>query len=54
MRAEVSDIRSDRPTLKTEYSREYVEKLEAETILKLLKGIVLRYLNRRSSIMRRK
>lgn len=45
VRAEVSGIRSDRPTLKTEYSREYVEKLEAETILKLLKGIVLRHLN---------
>ena len=48
VRAEVSGIKSDRPTLKTEYSREYVEKLEAETILKLLKGIVLRHLDRAS------
>jgi hypothetical protein len=34
----------DRPLIKTEYSREYVEKLEAATILKLLKGIVQRHL----------
>jgi len=44
VRAEVSGITGDRPTLKTEYSREYVEKLEAETILKLLKGVVQRHL----------
>jgi hypothetical protein len=44
VRAEVSDMTGDRPLLKTEYSREYVEKLEAETILKLLKGIVQRHL----------
>jgi hypothetical protein len=46
VRAEVSGIASDRPLLRTEYSREYVEKLEAVTILKLLKGIVLRHLDR--------
>jgi hypothetical protein len=45
VRAEVSDMGGDRPLLKTEYSREYVEKLEAETILKLLKGIVQRHLS---------
>lgn len=45
VRAEVSEITSDRPLFRTEYSREYVEKLEAETILKLLKGIVLRQLD---------
>ncbi len=44
VRAEVSEIGSDRPTLTTEYSREYVEKLEAATILKLLKGIVQKHL----------
>jgi hypothetical protein len=44
VRAEVSGIASDRPMLRTEYSREYVEKLEAEMILKLLKGIVIRHL----------
>jgi hypothetical protein len=43
VRAEVSEITSDRPMLRTEYSREYVEKLEAEMILKLLKGIVQRH-----------
>ena len=45
VRAEVSGMTSDRPMLRTEYSREYVEKLEAVTILKLLKGIVLRHLD---------
>jgi hypothetical protein len=44
VRGEVSGITSDRPMLRTEYSREYVEKLEAEMILKLLKGIVIRHL----------
>jgi len=42
IRAEISEITSNRPVLKTEYSREYVEKLEAATILKLLKSIVQR------------
>ncbi|NJM57109.1 MAG: hypothetical protein HC857_06325 [Synechococcales cyanobacterium RU_4_20] len=42
VRAEVSDMETDRPRLTVEYSREYVEKLEAETILKILKGIVQR------------
>ncbi len=44
VRAEVSDIAGDRPLLKTEYSREYAEKLEAATILRLLKSIVQRYI----------
>jgi hypothetical protein len=44
VRAEISEIEGDRPILKTEYSREYVEKLEATTILKILKGIVQRHL----------
>jgi hypothetical protein len=40
LRAEVTNIDSERPTLKVDYSREYVEKLEVEMILKILKGIV--------------
>jgi hypothetical protein len=44
VRAEVSNMEAERPTLRTEYSREYVEKLEAEIILKILKGIVNRHL----------
>lgn len=44
MRAEIAEIESDRPIMKLEYSREYVEKLEAATIFKILKGIVSRYL----------
>lgn len=44
VRAEVTDIETDRPTLRVEYSREYTEKTEAETILKILKRIVAKYL----------
>jgi hypothetical protein len=40
IRAEVEEIEADIPTLRVEYSREYVEKLEASTILKILKGII--------------
>lgn len=47
VRAEVSDIEAEQPRLSVEYSREYVEKLEAETILKILKGIVQEALARR-------
>jgi hypothetical protein len=44
VRAEVTDIETDLPTLRVEYSREYTEKTEAETILKILKRIVAKYL----------
>jgi hypothetical protein len=40
LRAEVSQIKSDRPVLSIECSREYNERLETATILKLLKQIV--------------
>ena len=40
VKAEVSEIESDRPTLKVESSQEYSEKSDAETILKVLKSIV--------------
>lgn len=40
VRAEVSDIESDRPTLKVESSQEYSEKSDGSTILKVLKSIV--------------
>jgi hypothetical protein len=40
VRAEVSEIDSDRPTLKVESSQEYSEKSDAEMILKVLKSIV--------------
>ena len=43
VRSQVSGIDSDRPTLEVEFSREYTEKTDAETILKLLKAIVARY-----------
>lgn len=42
LRVEVKDITSDMPSMKVEYSREYLEKLEADTIFKILKKIVLR------------
>ena len=44
LRAEVEGLDSDRPSLQVEYSREYTEKIDAELILKILKGIVARYL----------
>lgn len=40
LRAEVSNIDTDLPTMQIENSREYVEKLEAETIMLILKQIV--------------
>ncbi|NEO86630.1 MAG: hypothetical protein F6J87_20585 [Spirulina sp. SIO3F2] len=44
LRAQVSDIETERPSLTIEFSREYVEKLEAELIFKLLKKIVSQYI----------
>jgi hypothetical protein len=45
LRAEVSQMKSDRPILSIECSREYNERLETETILKLLKQIVARQIH---------
>mgnify|MGYP001088848237 CR=1 FL=1 len=45
-RSRVDEIDSDRPTMTVEFSREFVEKLEVDRILKILKGIVSRYLDR--------
>ena len=42
VRAEVSNIKADRPTLKIESSQEYAEKSDAATILKILKQIIAR------------
>ena len=44
VRGEVVGISSDRPSLSVEFSPEYTEKIEAPTILKILKGIIRRYL----------
>lgn len=41
LRAVVQDIDSPAPSIRLEPSREYVQKFEAETILKILRGIVL-------------
>ncbi len=43
VRAEVSEIDTDLPTLRIEPSREYTEKTEAETIFKILKKIVSKH-----------
>jgi hypothetical protein len=40
IRATIAQLDSDRPILTVESSRDYVEKLEAPTILKILKGII--------------
>ncbi len=45
VRAEVSGIDTDLPTLQVEYSREYMEKIEAFTIFKILKNIVSKHLH---------
>ncbi len=42
VRAEVSAIESDRPTLKVEFSPEYAEKFDAAKILRILKQIIRR------------
>ena len=47
LRAIIQDIDTKRPQLTLESSREYVEKIEAETILKILKLIVMRQINGR-------
>ncbi|HEV2669063.1 MAG TPA: Clp protease N-terminal domain-containing protein [Blastocatellia bacterium] len=39
----VSDIEADRPTMSVASSREYVERIEAETILRILKSITGKY-----------
>lgn len=49
LRAEVTSINTELPTMQIEYSREYVEKLEAEIILKILKKIVAKRVSKRSS-----
>jgi len=50
IRAEVAGLDTKRPGLRVESSREYMEKVDAETILKLLKTIVTREIeNNRSS-----
>ena len=45
VRAEISKIDSDVPTVILEHSREYSESAEAKTILKLLKSIITIYLD---------
>ncbi len=54
IRAEVGGLESDRPTLRIESSREYTEKVNAEMILKVLKTIVDRSLERNPEIGRDK
>ncbi len=46
VRAEVSGIESDRPTLRVEFSPEYAEKFDAPRILRILKNIVNRSIDR--------
>ena len=45
IRAEVDGMVSDRPTLQIESSRQYAEQYDAETIAKILKGMVSKYVN---------
>jgi hypothetical protein len=43
IRAEVNGMLADRPTMRIESSRQYAEQYEAETIVKILKRIVSKY-----------
>lgn len=43
IRAEVSAITTDKPTLRIEFSREYSEALEAEILIKILKRMLAKY-----------
>jgi len=54
IRAEVAGLDTDRPGLQVESSREYTEKVDAETILKLLKTIVARGIENNQSPVRGK
>jgi hypothetical protein len=45
VRAELEGIETERPTMRLEYSREYSEKYDAETILKILKSIVAKHVH---------
>lgn len=45
IRAEVNGMSADRPTMRIEFSRQYAEQYDAETIAKILKGIVSKYVN---------
>lgn len=45
IRAEIEGFEADKPTIRIEASREYSEQIEAVTIVKILKGIVRKYLN---------
>lgn len=51
VKAEVTNLESDRPQLQLESSREYSEKLETETILKILKQIVAQRLKVLSAVV---
>ena len=42
VRAEIKEIESDRPIMQLEYSREYTERYDAEVLLKILKLIVVK------------
>jgi len=44
VRAEIEGIESERPIMRLESSREYAQQYDAETILKILKGIVAKYI----------
>jgi hypothetical protein len=43
VRAEVTEIEAEKPTLQVEYSREYAQQTEAETIFKIIKRIISKF-----------
>lgn len=50
VRSEIKEIETDRPTMQLEYSKEYTEKYDAEILLKILKLIVVKAIEKISSI----
>ncbi len=49
LQAKITDIESELPEMDIESSREYVEKIEAETILKTLKYMVSHYISQKGN-----
>ncbi|MFM6336064.1 MAG: hypothetical protein ACKPGN_12850, partial [Dolichospermum sp.] len=46
IRTEIEGINAEKPTMKIEFSREYSSKIEGQIILRLLKKIVSKYINK--------
>lgn len=50
VRTEIKEIETDKPTMQLEYSKEYTERYDAEVLLKILKLIVVKSVEKIGSI----